>query len=340
MEMEYSKEPLAPQFELPEITEKWTFTEFEQYGNYITANQQLIKSERDAQYLANICKNNVPYALLGILTIPPQLEPRGILELHEVCMTHIKHIPTKYHFAMEMKRVEAALRLFRGESLLEQGYADLAKNTPEVYAAPYLYLTASVSRPTDEVFPLPKSLRQAGIQTYYEAINTLQLGYIKSAQEKLLHAYSISSKCKEVRPSIVIYLGLTTFLLGESLDVFKSFIPTKIHIPSLITEMYDVDCKGYGVAAIFKPWESAIYTERARRTIIDIATAYTQCSLAELKEICGPCNFQKSLSSALSTINHEINGDIIYFSQPSMTANIEKEIDLIQKEILPLIEHQ
>ena len=321
--------------ELPKELKDWSPNSITKYGYYIEENRKNLKTDDDIKNFAMACMNIPPYAYMALLTIPVSVSPGAIFNLYKSAST----IPMAPELLAGITLIAANATVLLGTK--EQFFNALSEVLPTNipgYAVPFLYLSVETGKPTDREFPLPSSLRLACIQLYYTALNKLMLGDADKAEDNLLHALSISSKCKETVPSILNYLGLAQFLNKKSFVVYKASVPDKLPVSQQVKDLYDIDLKDYRVNRLFAPWEFHIRQERARRIIFDVANTFSQFKLEELKSKC-PCpDFDRVLGEALSDVNFMIDGEWIYFEEPTLSQHIERQIESIQKDLFPKLQ--
>ena len=338
---ESSKEEFS--FSFPEITKNWSFDLFNNYGNYISHNRKGLTNESNIKTFIKDSHKHAVYALLAIFTLSPDQFPADVIEFYQLTCSQFKEwnipIPENLLAPMIMRYAQAAVKQNKAKDLISD-FSKYLEKKPDLYVAPYLYLTASLGEPERIEFKISSKVRLASIQLYYLGLNLLELGNIQDAESVFLHSWSLSSKCKEIRIPIITYLGLIQFLLGKSFTVFKSIVPDAIRVPQEIIDLYDIDKTGYNPSATFHPWEKAIFNERAKRIIVDIAHSYTHISREELKSRCPRANFETALSMSFDYISGNENDGILYFDPPTLTTKLQKEIDSVKSELLPYIQSQ
>ena len=329
----FQREQTTDALAYPQITEKFDWSHFATLGNYIAHNQPIIlESSTSMKQFFDDSRKDIFLATLALLTIPPTLQPQNVITLYQFVTQKSPKIPEKYFFPITMNYVSALIESGQG-SAIKAELKQKAEVQPTVFAAPYQFLCASIGEPDPTEFRLPSTIRHAAIQLFYQALNTLETGQIEEAEKQFLHAWSFTHECKDLRFSVLLYLGLTQFLLGKSYNVYKSIIPDDMVAPTEVEAMFNIDDKNYKVLTTFHPWENYILIERAKRIIIDIARTYSHISRARLAEICSFTDFERALGVAFNYISGEERDGILFFDPPSHTTIIEKEIESVQNDL-------
>jgi hypothetical protein len=325
-------------FKFPNMTkeqmEHWNPQEIEKYGSFIKENKKLITSEDDVNQITIVAKDIPQHAYIAMLSIPESQNPRAVLKLYETA-SKLK-IPAEYMAGITLTAAKASIEVEMHESFYNS-LSELISADTQAYAVPFLFLSATLCKPASEEYPLSPSLRLSCIQTYYTAINKLMLGDAVKAESYLLRALSICSKCKEIIPSVLNYLGLVQFLNKKSFAVFQSSVPDKHSISDEVRELYDIDLEKYNPGETFLPWKDHILKERARRIIFDVACTYSKYKLEELKEKCQCPEFDEALALVVSEVYSEIHDEWIYFDVPTHNVSIEKQINSVQNELFTML---
>lgn len=321
----------------------FTDTDFKcnELGNFISINRTYLAIDKDEKKYEKFMKEAMKSplnALVGIYTISPESAPLAVYQACLYLFNTVRKWPPGYATGVGLRLVQSAKIVGKLKDLYEnKTLEELISKDVESFAAPYLFLTATLCKPIDVDYPIPSHYRTAALQMYYSGVNQLLLNHFEKAQKQFTHSLTLSSACKEMKQSIVNYLGIACFLNGASFKVYQTLVPLKCNICKAIKDIFNLKPLDQNKLGSFAPYYAALLNERARRMVVEIASTTSTISYSDLEDLVKPAKLDKVLSATAKDVTFVMKDDIILFDEPSMVGRIEREIEIVNETLMPLV---
>lgn len=328
-----------PDFILPSLAE-YSKNKYDLFQSYVNYNSKLLKTQDRKKMFFEKCKSNPLTAYIGMLTFTPEIDYNFTIDLFPQAQQ--LSLPDSAAAGLVLRYVHALIAAKKVPQAYYEEFQQSAKLKPSVFSVPYLCLCARTGQPTTAKFqPMLKSSRLSCLLLFYQGLNDLLLNKFVEAEDSFFKALSITNFAKDIIPNLLLYLGLSNFLLGRSYDYFSSFVPVRFQVDENIKNLWDPDLK-YSTPLIFRRWEKQIMTQRAKVIIRDYALLYPSISLEELKSKCSIGDeFDAVFKSIAEDIGAQVEGKKVIFGPPHITSKIEQSIKSIQaKRIAFEAKHQ
>lgn len=279
-----------------------------------------------------IKKLNLPQLVILCLIMPMDLHKKFMVKLIGVCLESDRNeLKPAIRNALAMKMIRISV-MDRSVSALWSSnlIQKLAQSNLKAWQVPLLYLSAQAGQPLDIGVDPTFDVRLDTIAYLYSGINKIMAGFYDSADEDLLHAWTLSKGAKDVRGDIIRYMSLSAYLSGKSIEVFHSrmsrkYWPTK-GMPYAIWNIYerlpDFGGSVYGLVA------GPIYRMQTKRLIIDISKCVTSISVSDLQGMCQIKNISDIIATLVTEgeINATIENNVVTMSPCQLAGKIEREL--------------
>lgn len=258
--------------------------------------------------------------------------PNSVLE--KIVAVLLQHEPPNdtIGVCLAMKLIRFATVTNLVEKLWNLGYIQgRYDKKPRAYQLPYLYLSVQAGQKRIiEIVPTGL-MRVDCLLFYYSGMNKLLCGQFEEADAALSRAYILSKGAKDTRKAIIRHMSLTAFLCGCPEAVFNARMKKK-HRPSSGCEYHIWNCDSAEITlhGVYKVFSREISFQRTRRIIIDISKSMRRATLEQISLMAGvdPANISEFLGEmvASSAISARLEDNVVYFSDPSISKQVDEEI--------------
>lgn len=279
-----------------------------------------------------IKKLNLSQLVILCLIMPMDFHKKIMVQLIKACLENSRDelkLPIRNALAMKMIRISV---LDRSVSALWSSnlIQNLAERDLKAWQVPFLYLAAQAGQPIGIGVDPTFDVRLDTIAYLYSGINKIMAGYYDSADEDLVHAWTLSKGAKDLRGDIIHYMSLSAYLSGKSIEVFHSRMARKYWpskgLPYAIWNIYEPPTEKF--VGVYSLVVGAINRMQTRRLIIDISKRVTSISVSDLQGMCQIKNIGDIIATLVKEgeINATIEDNVVTMSPCQLAGKIEREL--------------
>jgi hypothetical protein len=245
--------------------------------------------------------------------------------------------PLKFRLTLSIRLVRCVILRRCPDDLLATGVLQILYEEDRFFQYPLLMLSAHCSAPLPFDPVMTRDHRLNTISFYYGGWLKLFLRDFEGADWCFRRAWFLSRSGKSVRPSIVHGMSLSAFLARCSRAAFEARIPAK-YLPrkGAARDVWNLDgIPIYGWPREYERLRYEISREFTRRALLDLARSVTLLPIADACLICC-ADSPDSLIAVLfdqTELKAVIENDTIVLSEPALTPNVDREIELLSNEM-------